>query len=409
MGTHRIDITLPGYEPAGEDFEIVSGETKDLHYDLTSIIPEGYFPTIPDLSTVTTEHPHLFFSEADLPRIRERYNTAYTDNDALYDGYYNYFNWASASSSFSDYEYREDDKAIDTHRLAFRYLMDQNPQDAELAYQGLMNIGVSRWDNEPVFGGILERIRALNNYVRAYDYIYNYIVSNHPTDLSFIEDLIMEQALGFVTRLSSDGWLQPTSISSERHETQMVIALVALAMPHYQKDRWVDFCRIRNLDATCKNRATFPDDAPPGWGSDIKSQYLLEYALKSAFGEEPGIGSWDTKYYDPDYFNAHFFAQKSRDGIEAGNAKEIHGQYLIYPFLFAWDYLFGPSNSLLYDLRAMSDANVEVRMPNGWLTGVYQELESEHWGHLLAGAIIADKYKSIEGLVIANPPGGHDN
>ena len=45
MVTHRIDITLPGYEPAGEDFEISGVETKDFHYNLipTEIILDADF------------------------------------------------------------------------------------------------------------------------------------------------------------------------------------------------------------------------------------------------------------------------------------------------------------------------------------------------------------------------------
>ncbi|GAG21157.1 unnamed protein product, partial [marine sediment metagenome] len=108
-----------------------------------------------------------------------------------------------------------------------------------------------------------------------------------------------------------------------------------------------------------------------------------------AFGTEP---SSVVRAYSSEYFDAHFFNQKSRDGVEAGNAKEYHSQYLIYPFLFAWDHLFpGKDTSLLYQLRTMADAHIELKTPAGSIFN-YQETPGNHFGHSYAGAYIANKY-----------------
>ena len=36
-------------------------------------VPNTYYPTIPTLSTITINHPYLFFTEGDLPSIRTKY------------------------------------------------------------------------------------------------------------------------------------------------------------------------------------------------------------------------------------------------------------------------------------------------------------------------------------------------
>ncbi len=364
------------------------------------------FPGIPDLSTITSSHPHLFFNNEsvaslsayflgydDAPASDNAMETMQASLDQLY------FTCSGTNYKdvlFSEPTFEEECKAHTIWRAGWESMVDPTktepniPYDNELtgnaALEGFLQVGNSnRLFDLSSQAGQLALARKLNLLMRGYDYAFNYINETSPNNISIIEAKLMNVTLQVVGILAANTSVWAYAGSSERHELMMGLLVASMTLPHYNVSSQT-FC-LFDTTTQCTQTATFPDDAPAGWGNRVTSQDVMNYAYNGLFGTEQSV---DLRAKSPSFFDNNFYNQKSKDGWEFGTNKEEHGQHMIYPALMAWDFNF-PNDSLLKELRNMSESNLQIKMPNGWNLN-YQEGISNKWLHSYMGAFIAEKY-----------------